>query len=61
MVRFKVKISAIVGGLPLNFRGQCHPFLDDQNIQKRNCTVWLYFHIELDGRPLTVEVAEGIL
>jgi hypothetical protein len=61
MVRFEVEISTSVGGLSVNFSGQCRPFPDDQYIQKRNCTVWLYFHSELDGRPQTIEVVEEIL
>jgi hypothetical protein len=51
MVRFEVDISANVDAFSVNFGGQCCPFPDDQNIQKRNCTVSLYFHSELDGTP----------
>jgi hypothetical protein len=32
MVRVEVEISTSVGGFPVEFGGQCHPFLDDQNI-----------------------------
>jgi hypothetical protein len=39
MVRFEAELSAGVEGFSINFGGQCHPFSDDQNIQKRNHTV----------------------
>jgi hypothetical protein len=51
MVRVEVEVSAIVGGFPVDFGGQCRLFPDNQNMKKGNCTVWLYFHDELDGRP----------
>jgi hypothetical protein len=51
MVRVEVQVSVSVGGLPVDFGGQRCLFLDDQNIKKDNLTVWLYFHVELDGRP----------
>jgi hypothetical protein len=35
MVRFEIGISASVGGFSVNFSGQCHPFPDNQNVQKR--------------------------
>jgi hypothetical protein len=57
MVRIDVEISASVDGFSVDFGGQCRLFPDDQNVQKRNRTVWLYFHSELDGRPYTIEVA----
>jgi hypothetical protein len=38
MVRFEAEISASVGGFSINFHDLCHPFPDDQNIQKRNHT-----------------------
>jgi hypothetical protein len=48
MVTSETEISANVGGVSADFGGQCHLFPDDQNIQKRNHTVWLYFYSELD-------------
>jgi hypothetical protein len=40
-----------VGGFPVDFGGYLRLFPDDQNIKKRNHTVWLYFHGELNGWP----------
>jgi hypothetical protein len=51
MVRIEIDILASVGGLSVEFGGQCHLLADDQNNQKKNRTVLLYFHGELDGRP----------
>jgi hypothetical protein len=39
MIRFEVEILGSVGGFPVDFGGQCQPFRDEQNIQKRNRTV----------------------
>jgi hypothetical protein len=47
MIRSEVEISASVGEFSVNFSGQCDPFADDQNIQKRNRFVGLYFHSSL--------------
>jgi hypothetical protein len=44
MVRLEAEIFASVGGVPVDSVGQCRLFPDDQNIQKGNRTVWLYFH-----------------
>jgi hypothetical protein len=49
-VRFEVEISDSIGWLSEDFGGQCHLFPDDQDIQKWNHTVGLYFHNELDRR-----------
>jgi hypothetical protein len=43
MVRFDVYISVSVCEFSVNFGGQCRPLPDDQNIQNRTRTVWLYF------------------
>jgi hypothetical protein len=56
MVSFEVEIFACVGGLPVEFGGQCRLYPDCQNIQKGNHTL-----CELDRRPQTIEVAEEIL
>jgi hypothetical protein len=39
MLGVEVEISASVGGFPVNFGGQCHPFSDGQNNQKTNHNV----------------------
>jgi hypothetical protein len=57
MVRTEVEILASVGGFSVVFGGH----LDNKNIQERNCTIWFYFHGELDGRLRTIKVAEDIL
>jgi hypothetical protein len=49
MVRAEVEILANVGGVSIDFGGQCRLFPDDQTIPKRNHTDC--FLSELDGRP----------
>jgi hypothetical protein len=61
MVIFEVEILASVGGFPVNVKGQCRPFRDGQNIQKRNLTLLLDFHSKLDGTPWTIDVAQELL
>jgi hypothetical protein len=39
IVRFEVEVLASVGGFSVDFGGQCCLFPDDQNVQKRNCTI----------------------
>jgi hypothetical protein len=51
MVGIEVEILVIVGAFSIDFDSNRHLFLDDQNVQERNHTVWLYFHGELNGRP----------
>jgi hypothetical protein len=38
MVRIETEILASVGGLSVDFDGQCCPLPDEQNIQERNHT-----------------------
>jgi hypothetical protein len=61
VVRIEAEISASVGGFSVDFGCQCHLLPDDQNIQERNRTIWLYFHGELDEKPRTIKVADKIL
>jgi hypothetical protein len=35
IAQFEVDVSASVSEFSVNFGGQCHPFPDDQNIQKK--------------------------
>jgi hypothetical protein len=51
MVRIEVEILVTVGGFSVDLGGQHHLLPDDQNTQEGNCTVSLYFHGQLDGRP----------
>jgi hypothetical protein len=61
MVMFGVEIPASVGGFAVNYCGQCHPFPDEQNIRKGITLSDSCCHSKLNGRPLTIKVAEDIL
>jgi hypothetical protein len=61
MVWKGVELSASVGGFSVDFGGQCCLSSDDQSIQERGRTAWLYLHCELDMKSEASGVSKELL